>query len=263
MSKPKNKFTPVQDQKILNLKTRFFEEPQKIPTRAQFIEQATQWFMSTKLNNLSGIETLPNKDIIIGCTQFIENICLKQKWNIQILPEEYAYYSVMGKQATNVGELEPGIPLLVSLPNWRYGHRSEWSAVLKECEDKQIDIHIDCAWLTVARNIEINFDHPNIKSVGMSISKPINGWNRIGLRWSKQKTIDSVTMFNIQHKYNDALISCGSFIMDNLPRDYGWNTYSEKYTSICKQNNLSETNYYYLAKKEDEIVGVADLLVSK
>jgi CRISPR/Cas system CMR-associated protein Cmr5 small subunit len=51
--------------------------------------------------------------------------------------------------------------------------------------------------------------------------------------------------------------------MDNLPRDYGWNTYAEKYTSICKQNNLSETNYYYLAKKEDEIVGVADLLVSK
>jgi hypothetical protein len=254
---------PLIDDKISNLKQRYFNESQKVPSRDEFIAQATNWFLSTKLNKLSGIDQFPHTDIIIGCTQFIENICLKNKWNIQVLPEEYAYYSVMGKQSTNIGDLVSNKPLIVSLPNWKHGHRPHWNAILKECEQKNIDIHIDCAWLTVAKDIELNFDHPNVKSIGMSISKYIGSWNRIGLRWSKQKTLDSVTMFNVQKKYNDALISCGSFIMDNLERDYGWNTYGEKYQTVCKEHNLEQTNFIYVAKHNNEPVSVSNLLISK
>lgn len=255
--------SPLIDEKISILKNRFFKEPQNNLSRDEFIEQANSWFLATKINRLNGLEKFPHKDVIIGCTQFIENICLKHKWNIQVLPEDYAYYSVMGKQSTNVGKLLPGIPLIVSIPNWKHGHRPEWKEVLKECEDKNIDIHIDCAWLTVARDINIDFDHPNIKTIGMSISKYIGSWNRIGLRWAKQKTLDSVTLFNVQNKYNDALISCGSFLMNNIERDYGWNTYGEKYKSICRENNLEETNFIYVAKKNGEPVSVSNLLLSK
>tara|TARA_X000001382_G_scaffold130459_1_gene125385 strand:- start:276 stop:1061 length:786 start_codon:yes stop_codon:yes gene_type:complete len=257
------KFSPCIDQKISSLKQRFFEESQTVPTREEFIEQATEWFLSTRLNKLTGLESFAHKDIIIGCTQFIENICLKQKWNIQILPEEYAYYTVMGKQPTKAGELQENVPLLISAPNWKHGQRSNWQDILEECVQKNIDVHVDCAWLTVAKDIEINFDHPCIKSIGMSISKYIGSWNRIGIRWSKQKTLDSVTMFNTQMKYNDALVSCGSFIMKNLDRDYGWNTYGKKYEQICTQHNYQSTNYFYLAKKDNEIVGMTDQLLSK
>lgn len=260
---PSKILLPLIDDKISNLKQRYFNEPQKVPSREEFIAQATDWFLSTKINKLSGIKKFPHTDIIIGCTQFIENICLKNKWNIQVLPEDYAYYSVMGKQSTNVGDLEPNKPLIVSIPNWKYGHRPQWNVILKECEQKNIDIHIDCAWLTVARDIELNFDHPNIKSIGMSISKYIGSWNRIGLRWSKQKTLDSVTMYNAQKKYNDALISCGSFIMDNVERDYGWNTYGEKYQTVCKEHNLEQTNFIYVAKQNGAPVSVSNLLLSK
>lgn len=263
MSEINKTLLPLIDQKISSLRNRFFEESQKIPTQKEFIKQASDWFLSTKLNQLNGIDKFPHKDIIIGCTQFIENICLKNKWNIQILPEEYGYYSVMGKQSTNVGELIPDVPLIVSIPNWKHGHRPEWKQVLKECESKNIDIHIDCAWLTVARDIELDFDHPNIKTIGMSISKYIGSWNRIGLRWSKQKTLDSVTLFNAQNKYNDALVSCGSFIMSNLERDYGWNTYGEKYKSICQEHNLEKTNFIYVAKQSGQPVSISNLLLSR
>ncbi len=248
------------DTKTRSLKDDFFANEQKVPSRAEFITQADEWFMSTKINSLHGIEQFPNKDIIIGCTQFIENLFLKHKWNIQVLPEDYAYYTIMGKKPTQVGSLEPNIPLIVSVPNWKYGHRPHWGDILNECQNKNIDIHVDCAWLPVARNIELDFDHPNIKSVGMSISKIIGGWNRIGLRYSKQKTVDPITLYNQSGKYGDALITAGSFIMSNLERDYVWNTYEKQYEQVCKEHNLEETNFINVAKKDGVPVGIAHLL---
>ena len=73
----------------------------------------------------------------MGCTHYIESLVSKHSWNIQILPKDYAYYQVMGKQPTNPGELTPNIPLIVSLPNWYYGDRPDWESVLKECEEKK------------------------------------------------------------------------------------------------------------------------------
>ena len=67
------------DKKTRAIKDNFFAEPQKVPSRDEFIEQADEWFMSTKINSLHGIEQFPNKDIIIGCTQFIENLCLRYR----------------------------------------------------------------------------------------------------------------------------------------------------------------------------------------
>ncbi len=257
------KLIPIEDEKIKNLKKRFFSDPQKIVSRNEFIEQADKWFMSTRLNQLHSVDQFAQKDIIIGCTQFIETLALKNKWNIQVLPRDYAYYAVMGKQHTEIGNLKPGVPLIVSIPNYYYGHRPEWEAILEECKVKNIDVHIDCAWMTVAKGINLDFGHPNIKSFGMSLSKYIGSWNRIGLRYSKQKSMDSITMFNTQHKYNDALVSCGSFMMDNIQRDYGWSTYGEKYKNICKDNNLQETNFIYVAKKDNECVSVSEQLISK
>lgn len=256
------KLHTIDDEKMQSLKRKFFEEPQKVIARDKFIDQAHNWFLSTKLNTLHGVEKFDKKDIIIGCTQYIETLALKNKWNIQILPKEYAYYSVMGKRTTNAGELQPKVPLIVSIPNYFYGHRPEWQDLLKECEQKEIDIHIDCAWMVAAKDIELDFDHPNIKSFAMSMSKYIGQWNRIGLRWSKQKTMDSITLFNVQNKYNEALVSCGSMMMDNIERDYGWNTYGEKYQKLCEEMNLEQTKFFYVAKKDGVPVGLSNALVS-
>lgn len=254
---------PCVDENIRNLKEKFFNESQKNPDRDTFIEFSNEWFLSSKLNDINGIELFPNKDIIIGCTQYIESLCLKYSWNIQVLPEEYGYYNVMGKPYTEPGQLQPNIPLIISIPNWKHGHRPEWNDVLKECEEKNIDVHIDGAWLTVAKDIKLDLDHPNIKSFAMSISKYIGSWNRVGLRWCKQRSLDTITMFNVQGKYNQPLTSCGHFIMNNIERDYGWNTYGKKYDQVCKDYKLKASNFFYVAKKDDIPVSISNLLLSK
>jgi len=255
---------PILDDHLKTLKQRWFAEAHENVGHDVFVNTADEWFKSTKLNNVIGWEKFKEKDVIIGCTQFIENICLKHSWNIQVLPYDYAYYSVMGKQSTSPGQLKEGIPLIVSLPNWKYGDiYPSWDIILKECENKNIDIHIDCAWITCSRDIHLDLTHPNIKSIGMSMSKYNLTWNRVGLRWSKQKTMDSITLFNAQRKYNESLTACGFFMMNNIERDYGWNTYKTKHYEICEKFSLTPSKLLHVAHdKNGDVVGIGNLLTS-
>jgi len=252
---------PVNDEYLQQLRKRFYEEPQSDISHNKFVDKATKWFLSTKINTIKGMEKFPCVDVIMGCTHFIESFVSKNKWNVQILEREYAYYGLMGKSPTEVGKLEAGVPLIVSLPNYYYGSRPEWKQVLKECENKNIDIHIDCAWLTAAKGFTLDFDHPNIKSFAMSMSKYNMSWNRIGLRWSKQRTMDSCTLISTQKKYNELTTACGSFMMDNLPRDYGWEKYSSAVDMICKKFDLEPTMCFYLVKdKQGDIYSIGKVL---
>lgn len=242
---------PVADEHMMSLKHSWYTQSQKTVNNETFIATADQWFKSSKLVNLHGWDQYPCIDITLGNTHYIESFIIKHGWdNFQLLPEDYGYYAMMGKFGTEAGNLTPNMPLIVSLPNWKYADiRPEWDDVLKECEEKNIDIHIDFAWLTTARDINFDIGHPCIKSFAMSMSKYNMQWNRIGLRWSKQRTMDSITMFN--HYYgdvNNGIISCGAYMMNNLPRDYVWNTYGEKYNQLCNEYDLIKTKMLHVVR---------------
>lgn len=259
------KLIPVIDTYMQELKDKWYSNSQGTISNNDFIPLADEWFKSTSINNLHGWDQFSCVDIILGCTHYIESIILKYGWDgFQVLPEDYAYYGLMGKFGFEVGNLVPNIPLLVSLPNWKYSDvRPEWDAVLKECEQKNIDIHIDFAWIITAKDIEIDLSHPNIKSFAMSMSKYNMHWNRIGLRWSKQRTMDSVTIFN--HYYgevNNGTISCGAYMLNNIPRDYVWNTYEKQYNQLCETYDLVKTKLVHVAKipGNDYPVGIGHLI---
>ena len=252
---------PIEDEHLSSLKKSWYKDPQQPIKHDDFVDKASTWFRSTKINDLHGWDKFPCIDVIMGCTHFIESNASKHKWNIQILQKEYAYYTVMGKQHTEVGKLEPGKPLIVSLPNYYYGDRPDWKQVLKECEEKDIDIHIDCAWLPAARGFKFNFDHPNIKSFAMSMSKYNFTWNRIGLRWSRQRTMDSCSLISAQKKYNELTTACGAFMMDNIPRDYGWEKYGDLGKKICKKLDLTQTMFCYVVKdKDNKLYSIGNIL---
>ncbi len=247
-----NTLNPLQDNHLLRLKEEWYNNPQKPISHEDFIHKASEWFKSTKINDLQGWNSFPCVDIIMGCTHFIESVASKNKWNIQVLERDYAYYGLMGKQPTSPGKLQRGMPLVVSLPNYYYGNRPEWQAVLRECEDKNIDIHIDCAWIVAAKGFSFDFDHPNIKSFAMSLSKYNLTWNRIGLRWSRHRSMDSCTLISSQRKYNELTTACGSYMMDNIPRDYGWEEYGQTVEAICSKLSLEPTMFFYVVKDKSK-----------
>jgi hypothetical protein len=252
----------LHDNFLMRLKNQWFTNSHPVIGYQKFIPIADAWFKSSKINTLVGWNEFSNIDVTMGCTHFIESLLIKHSRQIQVLPNDYAYYGLMGIHGTPLGSLRPEIPLIVSLPNWKAADiRSDWSAVLSECESKNIDIHIDMAWMTIARDIELDLTHPCIKSFAMSISKYSIEWNRVGLRWSRQRTMDPITMFNhYQGDINSSATSCGAFIMDQLPRDYAWETYRDKHFKICKDYHLTPTKMIHVAKQQDQVVGIARLL---
>lgn len=257
---------PIQDNYLDSLRTNFYEQPQMAVSSKKFIGFANEWFQSSKLNKIEGWQKFKNIDITLGCTHYIESTCLKYGWNIQHIPNEYNYYNLCGKKATQIQDLKENIPLIISLPTWQYCDiHPDWDKILKICEQKNIRIHIDGAWFQSARNIEFDFDHPNIMSFGMSIGKGLDlQWNRIGLRWSKQKTIDSITLMNHYNQIHDTVITCGYYLMNHIEKDYAWNKYAEHNQKIAEQCQLQQTNSCHVLKDtQNNLWGIGKIIAKQ
>jgi hypothetical protein len=226
-----------------------------------FKKETTNWILNSELNHLVGLDGFDRIDIINGCTQFIDNLYMQGP--VQVLRGDYRYHERLGlAYVKDVGSLIPDIPLIIAMPFPSIGApHQDMEEILHECEIKNIAVHIDGAWISCCRDINFNFSHASIRSVGISLSKGLGlGWNRIGLRWTRQSHTDSVTIMNDFHMNNRALSMIGLYFIRNLPPDYLWNTYGSIYYKVCKDFNLTPTNSIYLALRNNQPVGVSPLI---
>ncbi len=256
---------PLSDNKIENLITEVLngklEKDITDKVYENFKTECENWLLKSKLNTLIGLDTFNHKNIIIGCTQFIDNQYMKGP--VQVLRGDYRYHERLGlAYVKDVGSLIPDIPLIIAMPFPSIGapHR-DMEEVLNECKVKNIEVHIDGAWISCCRDINFDFSNEVIRSVGISLSKGLGlGWNRIGLRWSRDNKADSISIMNDFNMNNRALAMIGLHFVRNLESDYLWNTHRDRYYKVCKDFNLTQTNSIYLALKNNQPVGVSSLI---
>jgi hypothetical protein len=259
------KLCPITDYRMKCLRESWYHGSQTQKSYKEFTEKASEWFGSSRVNDLQGWTSLPCIDVTMGCTHYIENFILSQGWHgFQILKNEYAYYTLMGKHGVEIDQLETNKPLIITMPHWQFCDlRPEWTDLLKICEQRNIDIHIDMAWIITAKDISIDFSHPCIKSVGMSLSKLNLQWSRVGLRFSRQKTMDSITIFNDYYQdTNTVLTSIGAYWIDNFDRDYLWNTYGQDHQNLCQSLDLIPTKIIHVAQdlQTNKSLGIGRML---
>jgi hypothetical protein len=226
-----------------------------------FKHEMEEWILLSSLNKLTGLETFHRKDIINGCTQFIDNIYMQGP--VQVLRNDYKYHERLRlAYIKDVGSLIPDIPLIIAMPFPSIGApHHDMEEILNECLVKKIKVHIDSAWTTCCSNIVFDYGHPAISSVGISLSKGLGlGWNRIGLRWTKNTNVDSVTIMNDFRMNNRALAMIGLHFIRNFKPDYLWNTHGERYYKVCTDFELTPTNSIYLALRKGQPVGVSSLI---
>jgi len=226
-----------------------------------FKNETSNWILNSKLNNLQGLGQFDRLDIINGCTQFIDDIYMKGP--VQVLRGDYRYHNRLGlAYVKDVGSLIPDIPLIVAMPFPSIGApHHDMEEILHECKIKNIEVHIDGAWVSCCRDINFDFSNEVVRSVGISLSKGLGlGWNRIGLRWSRQLRADSVTIMNDFRMNNRALAMIGLHFVRQFPSDYLWRTHGERYYKVCKDFNLIPTNSIYLALKHNVPVGTSPLI---
>lgn len=226
-----------------------------------FKEEFTQWIVSSPFNTITGLDQFSRVDIINGCTQFIDNLYMHGP--VQYLEGDYRYHTRLDIGcAKEVGRLHPTVPLIISMPFPSTGAvHKQMKEVLDECLAKNIPVHIDGAWLTCCRDIEFDVNHPAIRSVGISLSKGLGlGWNRVGLRWTKDTSTDAITIMNDFNMNLRAPVMIGLHFLRNLPPDYLWFAHGEQYYKVCRDFNLDTTHSIYLAMRNGQPVGVGPLI---
>ena len=225
-----------------------------------FKKEMTEWILDSKLNNITGLDNFNRVDIINGCTQFIDNIYMQCQ--PQILVGDYRYHDRLGNWGTRPGLLREGVPLVIAMPFPSTGAvHNQMTEILDEAQDKGISVHVDGAWLTCCRGINFDLLHPSIKSVGISLSKGLGlGWNRIGLRWTRQPNPDSVTIMNDFDMNLRAPVMIGLHFIRRLQPDYLWNKYGDIYNRVCNDFGLTPTQSIYLALRNDQPVGLSPLI---
>lgn len=228
----------------------------------EFKTKFSAWLKNHQYSRFVGLDSFKRIDIINGCTQFIDDL-YQRCGKLQIFENDYKYHWRLNPDIvyTNINTLTPGQELLISMPFPYFGDiHPQMYEILDKCKDHQIPVHIDGAWISCIRDIEFDFSHPAIQSVGISLSKGGLGGNRIGVRYSRNTPQGAVTIMNDFNMNSQALVSMGIRFIDEIGAEYFWRKYEKKYYQICKDFNLEPTKAIHLAKKDGKPVGVRPLL---
>jgi len=227
-----------------------------------FKREMTTWLFGSQLNRVAGFDSFDRVDIVNGCTQFIDTIYMTGP--VQTLKGDYRYHARLNTDIVYSvpGYLRPGLPLVIAMPFPSTGAvHDQMKEILDECLGLEIPVHIDGAWYTCSRDITFDVGHPAIRSCGISLSKGLGlGWNRVGLRWTRDSQADAVTVMNDFNMNLRAPVMIGLHYLRNLPPDYLWTAHGDQYERVCKDFDLEPTNSIHIAMRDGHPVGVAPLI---
>ena len=228
----------------------------------QFKDTFVKWLGNHKYSSFTGLGAFKHKDIINGCTQFIDDL-YQRCGTLQTFENDYKYHWRLNNDIvySTTDTLDPNKELLISMPFPFYGDvHPNMIEILDTAHEKNIPVHIDGAWISCIRDIEFDFDHPAIQTVGISLSKGGMGGNRIGLRFARKRPQGAVTIMNDFNMNSQALVSMGIKFMEELGPEYFWTQYKDHYEKECEDFDLQPTKAIHLASKDGRPVGVRPLL---
>jgi hypothetical protein len=181
-----------------------------------------------------------------------------------IFENDYKYHWRLNPniEFVTLDTLVPNKELIISMPFPACGDvHPLMNTILDRCEQLDIPVHLDGAWITCSRDITFNFDHPAIKTFAVSLSKGGMGNDRIGVRFSRTRPTGAITIMNDFNMNCKSLLHTGLQFMRELGSEYFWKKYETKYYKVCADFNLVPTKAIHVAKTiEGKIVGVRPLL---
>jgi len=222
------------------------------------------YITGSRLNSITNLQYSVRNDIILGCTQYIDDLHIRHS-EIQVLEHEYNYHTRLKPNTIpcTIDTLKPNTPLIISVPFSFYGGtHPDMNRLLDKCVELSIPVHLDAAWITAAKNVHIDFNHPAVVSMGISLSKGLglSGWNRIGVRYTKENIEDSITVMNDHLQIPSVPVIIGSYFMERVPVDHLWNSHGLNHYKICSDFNITSTDTIHMGIMNDRPVGLANLL---
>lgn len=260
----------MRDPEFDELKQQIFSKKIVLPeiNYANFGNTVENWFTHNSKNSLHGFENF-HRYVCTGVTAFIDSLLIQHRIdNLQILEHDYTYYRRLypHKKWSVVGNLTPKIPMILSMPFSGYGDiHPRMNDILDECNEKNIPLFLDAAWLSSAKNIEFDFSHSSIQGFSMSLSKGLGlEWNRVGVAYFRNvEENNNINIFNKFDMVNSIDLSVGKVFMDNFSQSYLWDKYQHSYDYICKTLLLKPTKCIHMATyfNKGTPIGIRNALV--
>lgn len=233
-----------------------------------FIEGFEKSLHKSQNISISGLEAFKQKDVITGCQHFIDQLIMTHGLNnLQVFKGGYNYYKRLDKnfRYVDVDTLEAGKPLVLEYPFPGTGtEHPDFQKIVEKSNSLGIDIYLDCAWLPLSWGLNLDVNEPCIKGIAMSLSKCFGlHWSRIGVRWMKEKTEDTISIENKFRMVSFPNIMVGKYYLDCFPIDFLIEKYKDKYFDKCKELDLMPTKNIINAysKKKQSMVGIANAIL--
>jgi hypothetical protein len=213
----------------------------KIP---EFCENYLNWIQSTKLNNLIGLDNFNSKQYVHGTCQSFDFFYLSHtRKRMRCFKGDFAYHRLSWRDNFDWLYLEDDIiregdAVIMSVPFSDLGDiHPQTDFILNICDELDVPVFIDCAYMIIARDIDFDFNRECIQGVSFSMSKGFYGAEklRIGLRLTRDYQDDPVEVFNSMQMLNTVGVHVGQKIIDNYSVDYNTETYRDKQEELCNQ----------------------------
>lgn len=267
---PDNKNEPfggafsVYDDDTLETRNQAIEEYSKKPkffdydqVRRDFLGTYKEWAFSThpKITGIGGYNELCFTN---GTTESFAMFYLRYRDTKRLRLEkgEYFYSQMMSKlwysdrfAWLDEDVIRPGDVLLLSVPFADTGHVPDGlENLLTECDEKEVPVMLDFAYLNLATGFQVDVTHPSIEYIVTSLSKvfPVEHL-RIGMRMQRTMFTDQLYVINEDNYNYINLLSAyvGTRLMKTHNADFIYNKYKNKQEHLCKKFDLEASPCVY------------------
>ncbi len=225
--------------------------------KTKFLQTYKQWMFSTH-PEIVGWQDYDQLCFTQGTTESFAHFYLRYKGlkRLRLAKGEYFYNQMMKglwfkEEFAWLDEdtIRHNDFVLISVPFSDTGAVPDYlEKLLQECDEKNVPVMLDLAYLNLSVNQKIDLRHPCVEYVVSSLSKvfPVELY-RIGIRMQRKKLEDQLYVIN-QKDYNYInLLSAyvGTTLMQKYPADYIYNKYRDKQIAMCDNLNLEPSPCVY------------------
>ncbi len=209
-------------------------------------------------HNLNGLDLYKYTCFTQGTTESFSHFYIRyrNKNRLRIARGEYFYHQMIKSIYYSMrfdwledDELRSGDVLVISAPfSDTCDLYPNLEKILCECDEKEIPVLLDLAYVNIAKDIEIDLSHPCIEYVVSSLSKvfPVENY-RIGIRLQKKMFEDPLYVINepYYNYINMCSVYLGLGMMEYFEPDYIYDKYVNEQQIYCQKYDLEPARCVY------------------
>ena len=231
--------------------------------KKDFLGTYKNWIFSTHAN-IQGWQDYNELCFTQGTTESFAQFYLRFRENkrLRLAKGEYFYNQMMkglwykeNFAWLDEDEIRQNDVVLISVPFSDTGAvPNNLENLLQQCDDNNVPVMLDLAYINLAINLEVDLTHPCIEYVVSSLSKvfPVELY-RIGIRMQRKKFEDQLYVINEDnYNYINVLSAfVGYKLMKTYTADFVYKKYRIKQLEMCKKLDVdpSPCVYFGIDKK--------------